>query len=91
MCNIITRDNLGEIVDSIYITFLILVSSKKIDKRLIKKETFIDMWDLVLPLKENKTEIYMYYIITDNWKERIWNITTKKSFYAFSRTNKYSY
>ena len=38
LCNIITENNLGEIVDSIYITFLLLGSSKKIDKKLIKKK-----------------------------------------------------
>ena len=42
LCNIITENNLSEIVDSIYITFLSLGSSKKIDKKLIKKKTFVN-------------------------------------------------
>ena len=66
LCNIITKNNLGEIVNSIYITFLLLGSSKKIDKKLIKKKTFVNKWGLALPLKETETGLYMYYIITDD-------------------------
>ena len=66
LCNIITEDNLDEIVDSIYITFLLLGSSKKIDKKLIKKEIFVNKWGLVLLLKKTETELYIYYIITDD-------------------------
>ena len=40
LCNIITENNLGEIVNNIYIIFLLLDSSKKIDKKLIKKNIY---------------------------------------------------
>ena len=49
------------------------------------------MWGLALSLKETETEIYIYYIITDDWKKRIWNITIKKSFYIFSRIDNCNY
>ena len=87
LCNVITDDDCGEIVHATYVTKLSLGHSKTVEKHELTTNSNVDMFGLALPLKQKNDNTYLYYIITDNWKERIWESTNRTISFVLPRVN----
>ena len=84
ICEILVDDAGGELLDGTYIASLTYGDSQEIERKKLFLSQNVQMWALVLPLVQ-RGDTHMYYIITDEWKERFYDKNTGQILFILPR------
>lgn len=76
ICDLVPHDKKGRTIDATYMCNITLMESDIIAidrKNLIKNESLVSTFGLALPLVTKSDGTHLYYIVSNTWKERMWD------------------